>query len=127
MKILSPRAHGYIDYAAILLLAVAPSLLDFGGLPATLCYAVAGIYFVMVLLTAYPLGAIKIIPFPVHGAVEIVLAPMFAVLPWLAGFADLPVARNFFLVMAAALLGVWLVTNYRAADYPGHPAQRSHA
>ena len=127
MKILSPRAHGYIDYAAILLLAVAPSLLDFGGLPATLCYAVAGIYFVMVLLTAYPLGAIKIIPFPVHGAVEIVLAPMFAVLPWLAGFADLPVARNFFLVMAAALLGVWLVTNYRAAEYPGQPAQRSHA
>jgi hypothetical protein len=130
MHILKPRPHGVIDYAAIVLLAAAPSLFGFDGTPETLCYAIAGIYLVMSLFTAYPLGLVKAIPFTAHGGVELVLAPLLAALPWLAGFADVPMARNFFLVMAVALLGVWLVTDYKAAaqDPASHrPHQRSHA
>jgi hypothetical protein len=130
MHTLKPRPHGVIDYAAIALLAVAPSIFGFGGTPATLCYAIAVAYLLLAALTAYPLGLVKIIPFTFHGGVELVLAPLLAALPWLANFADLPVARNFFLVMAVALLGVWLVTDYRAAadDPASHRVdRRSHA
>jgi hypothetical protein len=129
MNIINPRPHGYIDYGAIVLLAVAPSLFGFGGTPAIVCYAVALVYLGMCLLTAYPLGAIKAIPFPVHGGVELVLAIAFAAAPWLLRFADDPVPRNFFLVVALALAGTWLLTNYKAAEYPvRHRTERkSHA
>lgn len=130
MHILKPRPHGVIDYAATVLLAAAPSLFGFDGTPEILCYTLAGIYLVMSLFTAYPLGLVKAIPFTVHGWVELVLAPVLAAMPWLARFADVPMARNFFLVLAAALLVVWVVTDYKAAalDPASHRAgQRSHA
>jgi hypothetical protein len=130
MHILKPRLHGIIDYAAILLLAAAPSLFGFDGTPAHLSYALAGVYFLLVLFTAYPLGVVKAIPFTVHGGIELVLAPVLAALPWVARFADVPAARNFFLVMAVALALVWLVTDYKAAllDPASHrPQHRSHA
>lgn len=130
MHILKPRPHGVIDYAAIVLLAAAPSLFGFDGTPANLSYAIAGVYLLMVLFTAYPLGVVKAIPFTAHGGVELVLAPVMAAMPWLANFADAPMARNFFLVMAVALAAVWLVTDYKAAalDPASHRTHhRSHA
>jgi hypothetical protein len=129
MHILKPYPHGYIDYAAILLLAVAPGLVGFGGTAATLCYVLAALYLGLVVLTAYPLGVVKVVPFTVHGAVELILAPVLAALPWIAGFADMLPARRFYLVMAFALAGVWLVTDYKAAerDPRSHRPRRSHA
>jgi hypothetical protein len=115
MKILSPRVHGYIDYAAVLLLLAAPTLFGFGGVAATLCYVLAALQGGMSLLTAYPLSVAKIIPFQVHGAIEL-LAGIFAfVSPWLFGFSHVDAARNFFIVSGVALSIVWLVTDYRSA------------
>jgi uncharacterized YccA/Bax inhibitor family protein len=128
MKIIPPRPHGYIDYLAIAMLLAAPTLLHFGGIAQTVCYVVAAVYLGMCLLTAYPLGAFKAIPFTVHGAVEAVLALAFAAFPWLLGFADQPVPRNFYLSVAAALVVVWLLTDYKAADYlvrQGTPRRRA--
>jgi hypothetical protein len=116
MKILAPRTHGIIDYLAVFGLALAPTLFGFGGIPATLCYALAVVHLLMSLLTAYPLGAAKIIPFPVHGGIEVVVSIFLVAAPWIFAFANVPAARNFFVASAAALLLVYLVTNYRAAD-----------
>ncbi|MDB4973479.1 MAG: hypothetical protein JWN48_1820 [Myxococcaceae bacterium] len=130
MHILKPRPHGVIDYAAILLIAAGPSLFGFGGTPATLCYALAGIYLALALFTAYPLGLVKVVPFTVHGIMELVLAPLLAALPWLARFSGDTAPRNFFIALAVALAGVWLVTDYKAADQDpashGRP-RRTHA
>jgi hypothetical protein len=115
---LSPRVHGFLDYGAILLLFLAPSLFGFSGLPATLLYIVAVAYLAMVLLTAYPLGAAKVIPFTVHGYVEAALAVLFIVAPFILGFSDVVAARNFYVVAGIALGGVFLLTNYRAAEAP---------
>jgi hypothetical protein len=129
MHILKPIPHGCVDYAAIILLALAPNLFGFQGTPATLCYVIAAVYLGLVLLTAYPLGLIKVVPFRVHGAIELILAPVMALLPWAAGFPDVLPARRFFLIMAFALAGVWFLTDYRAAesDPRSHPRRRSHA
>lgn len=129
MKIINPRPHGYIDYGAIVLLFLAPSLFAFGGIAQTICYVVAAAYLGMCLLTAYPLGAYGAIPFTVHGGVEAALAVVFAASPWLFGFAEQSAARNFFLVVAVALAGVWLLTNYKAGYDPAHhrTERRSHA
>ena len=116
MKILEPRPHGVIDYLAVVSLALAPSLFGFAGVAATLCYVLAVVQLAMSLLTAYPLGLVKWIPFPIHGAVELVTSIFLVVAPWLFGFQDAPSARNFFVVSAVALLLVYLLTNYKAAE-----------
>jgi hypothetical protein len=115
MKYLNPRVHGYIDYIAILFLFLAPSIIGFSGLPATLFYVLGIAYLAMVLLTAYPLGLVKLIPFPVHGIVEIVAAIGLVLLPWIAGFAENDPARNTYLFAGIVLFLVWLTTDYKAA------------
>jgi hypothetical protein len=129
MKIIPPRPHGYIDYLAIALLVAAPSLLGFDGIAQTVCYVVAAVYLGLCLLTAYPLGAYKAIPFTVHGGVEVVLAAAFAAFPWLLGFADEAVPRNFFLIVAGTLAVVWLLTDYKAAVFVSRHGvpRRGHA
>ncbi|HKO46420.1 MAG TPA: hypothetical protein VJV79_01775 [Polyangiaceae bacterium] len=116
MKVLAPRTHGFIDYLAVIGLALAPTLFGFAGVAATLCYVLALVHLAMSLLTAYPLGIAKVIPFSIHGGVEVVVSIFLVTAPWIFGFADVPAARNFFIVSAATLLLVYLLTNYRAAD-----------
>jgi hypothetical protein len=125
MKFLDPRVHGYLDYAAVLLLALAPWLFGFGGAAATLCYVVAAAQLGMSLLTAYPLGIAKVIPFPIHGGVELVVAIGLVVAPWLFGFDEVNAARNFFIAAGIGLGFVYLVTDYRAARrYEGPRRER---
>lgn len=116
MKFLSPKIHGILDYLVIITLFVAPSLLDFPGQAATVSYILGAAYVILALTTAYPLSLAKIIPFTVHGTIELILAPVLVALPWLVGFSDHEMARNFFVVAGVALFFVWLVTDYKAAD-----------
>ncbi|MDQ3002418.1 MAG: hypothetical protein M3Y08_14310 [Fibrobacterota bacterium] len=116
MKILSPKIHGYLDYAVILILAIAPSLLNFTREASAVSYTLAGIHLVMVLATAYPFGLFKAIPFTVHGTIELILSPLLVALPWIAGFDEHAASRNFFIVAGVALFSVWLTTDYKAAD-----------
>jgi hypothetical protein len=117
---LSPRIHGYIDYAAVILLALAPTLFGFSGLPAALCYVLAVFQLGMSLLTAYPLGVARIIPFTVHGSIEAAASVLLVVAPFLFGFSEIVRARNFFIIGGIALFAVWLTTNYKAAGRPVH-------
>lgn len=131
MHFLSPKYHSFIDIAAILALLIAPSAMDFPREAATTSYILAAAYAVLVALTAYPLGIAKVIPFTVHGTIELVLSPLLIAMPWLAGFSADEPARWFFVAMGAALFVVWLITDYKAADIgygkrgvgvkPGHP------
>ena len=119
MRFLSPKVHGFVDYALVLLLALAPSLFGFATTSAaTLCYVLAAAQLGMSLCTAYPLGIARIVPFPIHGYIEAATAVFLVFSPWLLGFSDVPAARNFFLVSAIALAGVFMVTNYQAAERP---------
>jgi Kef-type K+ transport system membrane component KefB len=116
--LLSPRIHGYGDYLIVALLALAPSLFDFSGLPAVLCYVLAVVQLGMSLLTAYPLGVAKIIPFTVHGTIEAVTSIALVLMPFLFGFSRVDSARNFFVILGIGLFLVWLTTNYKAAERP---------
>lgn len=117
MKILNPRVHGYIDYLAVLYFLAAPSLFGFTGLPATIFYVIAAAHLVLTLLTAYPLGVVKLIPFPSHGGIELLAAVSLVALPWLTGFATSDaIARNIYVASGAILFLAWLVTDYKTAE-----------
>lgn len=129
MRLLSPKIHGILDYLAAALFAVAPLLFMFDprGAAAIGCYAVAGALLVVSLLTRYPLGLVRVVPFTVHGAIEFVVAPLVIAYPWMAGFADMPGPRNFFIIGGAALFVLWMVTDYKAADATRSAASDAHA
>ena len=116
MKFLNPRVHGYIDYAAVAILALAPTLFGFGGIAAALCYILAAVQLGMSLATAYPVSIAKLIPFTIHGGIELATSVFLVIAPWLFGFSDIAAARNFFIIGGIVLLGVYLTTDYKAAD-----------
>ena len=113
MRILSARTHGILDYVTVIGFALAPSVLGLDGLPKWICYALAGIHLLLTLLTDFPLGALKLIPGAVHGFIELMVSIVLVILPWILGFAVLPVARNFFIAVGVIIFIVWRLTEYR--------------
>ena len=117
MKVLSPRAHGVVDYSSAALFILAPTLFGFGGLPATLARTLGIGYALLSLMTAYPLGVVRAVPFPVHVALDWVLGVFLLAAPWLLGFADNESARNFFVGMGVISVIVTALTDARRADH----------
>jgi hypothetical protein len=89
MRFISTRTHGVMDYAMGVLLIASPYLFGFadGGaaqwVPMILGFAALG----SALMTRFELGAVPIIPMPVHLALDFGSGVLLAVSPWLFGFA----------------------------------------
>ncbi|MBZ5715950.1 SPW repeat domain-containing protein [Nannocystis pusilla] len=117
MRFVPPRVHGVLDYLFAGLFIVAPFWFGFVSRVAQLSsFAFGGAILLLSLLTRYPLGVLRVIPFPVHGGIELVSSVALIALPWLGRFGDTPVARNFFVATGVILFGLWLTTDYKAAE-----------
>lgn len=127
-RVINPTVHGVLDYALALAFILAPRLADF-SLPATRISTIIGVvYLGASLFTRYPLGAIRMIPFPLHGLIESILAASWIVMPWLFGFADDAVARNFFIAAGVGLLLVAALTDYQSTERQSFEGEeRRHA
>ena len=90
MRFIPTRVHGVLDYLTAGVLIAAPSLLRFRQngvqrwLPITLGVGTIGYS----LLTDYELGLFKVIPMPVHPALDAANGALLAASPWLFGFSD---------------------------------------
>ena len=111
-KPISPTLHGMIDYTTSVAVAAAPTVLDFPEPAAELCYALAGSYTGMSMLTDYPPAAKRMIPFKAHGVVESVIGMALPVLPWALGFSKHRAARNFCIGLAAFTFVVAAYTDW---------------
>ena len=116
MKVLSPTIHGILDYIVVIAFALAPALLGLSGLPAAISYLLAVVHLLLTLATAFPLGAVKLVPLPLHGAIELVVSIALVALPWILRFTQDTVARDFYLGAGGLIFVVWLITDYSAAD-----------
>lgn len=101
-------SHGILDYAFAIILAIAPSVVGFGGRQARWCYIFAVILFVLAVLTQT-----KIVGLALHGAVELLLAILLVVLPWVGNFSSGVLSRNFYVAIGLLLLGLWALTDFR--------------
>jgi hypothetical protein len=90
MRSIPTRVHGVLDYVTAGVLIAAPSMLGFRKhgmqtwLPMALGIGTIG-YSV---LTDYELGLFKIIPMPMHLALDAANGALLAASPWLFGFAE---------------------------------------
>lgn len=113
MKLISPRIHGYLDFLTVILFLLAPTLFGLNQLPALLAYSLAGIHLVVTLTSDFPFGIVKIIPFPIHGWIERIVGPTLVAVPFILGFADDEVARNFYIAAGVVIIAVGLLTDYQ--------------
>ena len=97
MRFLPTRIHGVLDYLMGVVLIVAPWLLNYAGGepgiwepgPATWVPTILGAGVLMYsILTDYELGAVRVVPMPVHLAFDGVGGLILAASPWLFGFAE---------------------------------------
>jgi hypothetical protein len=112
-KVLSPLVHGLLDYALALGFLLVPGILDFSQDATSVSYIAGVVYLGASLLTRYPLGAIRAIPFSIHGVMESIMAAAWIVMPWIFDFADDTGARSFFMVAGIGLLLITALTDRR--------------
>lgn len=90
MKIISTKAHGYLDYIMGVLLIGAPWIFGFARNGAeTWVPVVLGAGTILYsILTDYELGAARVISMRTHLILDMVGGLLLAVSPWLFGFAE---------------------------------------
>ena len=92
LRFLSPANHGLVDYAAAIVLIIAPFLLKMGcSNPLALWISVVtGILVILVsLATRYRYGVIKVIPFGGHLTLDLLVATLFMLVPFLCNLDGL--------------------------------------
>ena len=119
MRVIGAFSHGVIDYLMVILLAVGPGVAGFHGPQATMCYGLAVVHFLLTIITRFPLGVLKTLPFWLHGTVEIIVAVLLVILPWLANFSKGVLSRNFFIAIGVLIAVIWALTDYRSARRAG--------
>jgi hypothetical protein len=125
-KPISARVHGVLDYALVAAFLNAPMVLGFHGTPAAIVYWLAGIHLLMTGFTDFPLGVFKVIPFKIHGVIDLVAGVFLLVAPWIFGFAADYTARNFFIAIAIVAFVVVALTDFaqRVQLPPADPNDR---
>lgn len=121
MRILDARIHGVLDLATVAAFLLGPLLFGLGGTPALISYTLAVVHLLMTLMTRFPMGRWKRIPFVVHGIVELVVGIFLLILPTIAGYAPGSPARRFYMIVGAFILVVWALTAY------GEPGRETRA
>lgn len=135
VRLLPAWLHAVADYAvgAVLILA---ALMVGGTTGAVATGIVVGVTVLAVsMLTRYPLGVVKVLPFQVHSAGDYLAAGLLLAAPFVLNFRESDGGLTaLYLVAGVAVLAVSLITNYQysprwvvagAADKSGIAAQPS--
>jgi len=115
-KPITPRRHGAIDYGFLVIALVGPSLLGLSGTARVLFAALGLVQGTLNAFTDHPLALKRIVPFRVHGRLELGGVPVYFLLPILVGAVDETRALVFYLVAGALLLAVFVLTDWKAVD-----------
>lgn len=118
MRFITPKIHGIIDYLVVVFLFASPTMFEMTGVLATFTYALGAVHLFMSLLTAYSVGIFKVIPFQLHGFIELVVGVGVIVLAYTL-FKNDPVGKLYYIVFGTVIMLTWLVTDYRAGE-PAH-------
>ena len=114
VKLLPAWFHAAADYGVgALLIIVALAVGGSTGAVAT-GVAVGAVVLVVSMLTRYPLGVLKVLPFTVHSAGDYLAAALLIAAPFALNFTTSDPGLSIFYVLGGvAVLAVSLITNYQ--------------
>jgi hypothetical protein len=114
VRILPAWFHAIADYAVGLTLIVVAIAVGGSGLAIATGVVVGAVVLVVSMLTKYPLGVAKVLPFTVHSAGDYLAAALLVISPFALRYTDTDGGLGAFYVVAGlAVLAVSLVTNYQ--------------
>ncbi len=114
VRLLPAWFHAIADYAVgITLIVVAVAVGGSNGAVGT-GVVVGATVLAVSMLTRYPLGVVKVLPFTIHSAGDYLAAALLFVAPWALNFSSGDGGLTAFYVAAGgAVLAVSLITNYQ--------------
>jgi hypothetical protein len=119
MGLIPPNVHRILDYLAVIVFALAPTLFHLTGNTRLLAYGLAVVHLVVTLATHFPGAAMRPLPYHVHGIIELIVGLALVCIPfirhWTFG------ARQFFPAIGAVIVVIWLLTRYRDVVVPVVP------
>lgn len=127
MKIISSKTHGILDYATVIFLLASPTLFKMEAPLSTITYALGVVHLTMTVLTNFEAGIIKLIPFRIHGLIEIVVALGAAILAfWFYEHVD-TLGFYYYMALAIVILIVFILTDFKsvADQAPGQVRRRN--
>lgn len=110
MKPISTFTHGVADYATSAMLLVLPMALGISGAGQTLLVAAGAAMLCQALVTRYELGLVKLVPMPVHLAMDVVMGVLLLAAPFLLVELENPVVTALFVLVGLAEIGAGLLT-----------------
>lgn len=114
IRFLPAWLHAIADYAVGGLLVVAALIVGGSGLAVATGVVVGAVVLVVSMLTRYPLGVVKVLPFTLHSAGDYLATALLLVAPFTLGFADTDTGLTVLYVGAGiAVLAVSLITDYQ--------------
>ena len=117
VRLLPAWLHAVADYAvgaALIIVAIASGA---SGKAVTLGVVVGVTVLLVSMLTKYPLGVAKVLPFTVHSAGDYLAAALLILGPFALNFNHTDTGLTAFYVVAGiAVLAVSLITNYQYSD-----------
>jgi hypothetical protein len=111
VRVLPAWFHAIADYAVGALLIIVAIAAGDGGKEVGLGVVVGATVLLVSMLTKYPLGVAKVLPFTVHSAGDYLAAALLVISPFALSFNDSD--GGLAVVMGIAVLAVSLVTNYQ--------------
>ena len=120
MGILPPTVHRLLDYVAVIVFALAPSLIHLTGNTRMLAYALAVIHLVVTVATHFPGSARRPLPYSLHGIIELVIGLVLVCVPFIRHWTF--AAGKFYPAMGVIILVIWAFTRYRDTTLPVTPA-----
>lgn len=106
--------HGFIEYAAGVLLIVAPFLLSFESGAAVAVAILAGIVVLfLAAATEGPTSLINYVPVAAHVVLDYVLAGLLIAMPFIAGFSDETAPTAFFIALGVLHLLITIGTRFK--------------
>jgi hypothetical protein len=114
MRIISAQQHGVIDYLVVLFLWVSSGALPFSNFVALLTLGLGGVHLTLTLITDFKFGLLKVLPFRIHRAIELIVSLALVSAPWILNFSDLQLDRSFYIGFGLAVFITWAITDYKS-------------
>ena len=112
MKCITPKAHVAIDYLSVVIFTLAPTVLDMETFAMYLSYTLASVHFLVTILTDMPYSLFKVIPYNIHGVIELIVGPSLIILS-LSCKEQLNDNYLFFTFVGIFLIMLWALTHYK--------------
>lgn len=114
--------HGVLDYTTSAGVAMAPKMFDLPARAGAVALGLAGGYTALSMMTKYPAGAVKVIPFKGHGMAEAAIAMALPFVPRMLHIKNKKARRKanmFFCGLATMTSVVAMLTDWNSTSARG--------